>query len=477
MAQGGDVRKVWWLAVGTVGGVFLAALLPVAPAIGQPFVNWAQYLYSDSHSSDNQAATTVTPSNAAQLKSVWRFVPSAAPISGLGGFYSSPTVYNGVIYIGARNGYFYAINETTGAVIWKRFVGYVTHKTCGAEGFTSTATVAADPTTGDPTIYVYGATGYLYAMNTADGTDVWPPTVVAIPSTTKNDYYAWDSPLVFDGNIYVGISSQCDDPLVRGGLDEFSQATGTLENTFWTTPAGTRGASIWSSPATDGSAIYVTTGNGPTSSAGFSVIELNPALSQQLGIWAVPPAQRISDSDFGGSPGLWTATIDGTPTPMVGACNKNGYFYALQTADLSAGPVWSLKIADPYRSGPGECDAAPVYDGTNLYLGSSGTTINGTAYDGSVRAVKPATGAIIWQTGLTGSVVGTPTMDGAGVIAAATFGSSTGHNGVFLIDAATGKILKTLAYAKSDTFAQPVFADGYLIVASTGRALQAYAVG
>src|SRR5579875_2767906 len=89
------------------------------------------------------------------------------------GRWSSPTVYDGVIYIGARNGYFYAISETTGSVIWKRFIGYVTHKTCGAAGFTSTATVAADPGTGQPTVYVYGATGYLYAMSAASGADVW----------------------------------------------------------------------------------------------------------------------------------------------------------------------------------------------------------------------------------------------------------------------------------------------------------------
>jgi len=130
------------------------------------------------------------------------------------------------ISIGSKGGYFYALNETTGAVIWKRFIGIVPSLTCGRQGFTATATVAPDPATGKPTIYVYGATGYLYAMNAADGTDVWPPAAVAIPSTTVNDYYAWSSPLVTGGNIYVGISSQCDVPLVRGGLSEFSQASG-----------------------------------------------------------------------------------------------------------------------------------------------------------------------------------------------------------------------------------------------------------
>ncbi len=88
-------------------------------------------------------------------------------------------------------------------MIWSRFIGYVTKTTCGSEGFTSTATVAPDPTSGNPTVYVYGATGYLYAMDAATGADVWPPAAVAIPSSTANDYYAWSSPLVANGNIYA----------------------------------------------------------------------------------------------------------------------------------------------------------------------------------------------------------------------------------------------------------------------------------
>jgi outer membrane protein assembly factor BamB len=468
-----------WQWLGSVGltGAVLTGFLGAGTATGQTHVNWPQYLYSSGHSSDNHSAKSITPANASQLKLAWKFTPSAAQGSGLSGFLSSPTVYNSVVYIGARNGYFYAINESTGVVIWQRFIGYVTHKTCGAQGFTSTATVALDPTTGNPTIYVYGATGYLYAMNAADGTDVWPPAKVAIPSTTKNDYYAWSSPLVFGGNVYVGISSQCDRPLVRAGLDRFSQATGTLENTFWTTPSGTRGASIWSSPATDGSAVYVTTGNGPKSSKGLSIIKIGPLLARQRGIWTVPAAEQVSDSDFGGSPGIWTASIGGTPTEMVGACNKNGTFYALQASNMSAGPVWQLRIGNPSTNGPGQCDAAPIFDGSNLYLASNGTTINGTAYDGSVLKVNPATGAVAWQTGLTGTLIGTPGMDGTGLIAAASYGSTTNQNGVFLINASNGQILKTIPYAKSNTFGQPVFADNYLFIASANLGLRAYAAG
>jgi outer membrane protein assembly factor BamB len=449
-----------------VAALLATGLAGTGAAGGATFVNWPQYLYSPDHSSANAAAASITPANAASLTRVWRFSPATT------GFLSSPVVYNGVIYIGAKNGYFYALNETTGAIIWTRFTGVVPKLTCGRQGFTSTATVAPDPATGNPTIYVYGATGYLYAMNAADGTDVWPPAAVAIPSTTVNDYYAWSSPLVTGGNIYVGISSQCDVPLVRGGLSEFSQASGALENTFFTTPPASVGASIWSSAATDGQSIYVTTGNGDPDSLGFSVIQLGPSLSQE-GIWTVPQNQLGEDSDFGGSPGLWTAPLGGVSTPMVGACNKNGTFYAFTTAALSAGPVWTRKT-----SMGGECDAAPLWDGTHLFLAGVVTKIKGVKYEGSVRKVNPATGVIIWQTGLTGKIIGAPGMDGAGVIAASSYGSRGGQNALWLLNAATGQILKTIPYGSSSTFAQPVFADGYLFTASQGPlGLQAYTAG
>ena len=457
--------------VSVVAAAAMFVLVAVAPADAQPFANWTQYLFSAGHSSRNAAATAITPANAQKVTQAWKFVPPTAP-AGLAGFLSSPTVYNGVIYIGARNGNFYAIDENTGNVLWSRSIGYVTGKTCGKQGFTSTATVAPDPTSGNLTVYVYGATGYLYAMDAATGNDVWPPAAVAIPSTQVNDYYAWGSPLVFHHNIYVGISSQCDAPLVRAGLDSFSQATGAAQGTFWTTPAGTRGASIWSSPAGNQSAVYVTTGNGGKKSLGSSIIKVSPTLAE-MGSWQVPASQQVSDSDFGGSPTIWTATINGRATTLAGACNKNGTYYALRASNLGAGPVWQRKIGDPYGSGPGQCDGAAVSDGSHLYLPSNGTTINGKAYDGSVRKVNPATGAVIWQRGLTGPIIGTPGMDGGGVIAAGSYRSSTNKNGVFLINASNGKLLKTIASGKTSIFGQPVFADNYLLVA-TGFSLTAY---
>jgi outer membrane protein assembly factor BamB len=457
--------------VSVVAAAAMFVLVAVAPASAQTFANWTQYLFSAGHSSDNGAATAITPANAPTVAQAWKFKPPTAP-SGLAGFLSSPTVYNGVIYIGARDGNFYALDENTGNEIWHRSIGFVTGKTCGKQGFTSTATVAPDPTSGQPTVYVYGADGYLYAMDAATGNDVWPRAQVAIPSTHVNDYYAWSSPLAFHHNIYVGISSQCDAPLVRAGLASFSQATGAHQGTFWTTPAGTRGASIWSSPAGNQSAVYFTTGNGGKTSLGSSMIKISPSLAK-LGVWAVPKSQQVSDSDFGGSVTSWNATINGHATTMAGACNKNGMYYALRASNLAAGPVWQRKIGNAYLKGPGQCDGAAVYDGSHLYLPSNSTTINGKAYEGSVRKVNPATGAVLWQRGVTGPIIGTPGMDGAGVIAAGSYRSSVNKNGVFLINASNGQLLKTIASGSTSIFSQPVFADNYLLVA-TGVSLTAY---
>jgi polyvinyl alcohol dehydrogenase (cytochrome) len=183
-----------------------------------------------------------------------------------------------------------------------------------------------------------------------------------------------------------------------------------------------------------------------------------------------------TDDDFGGSPTVFTATLNGVSTPMVGACNKNGTYYAVKQSDMSL--VWSrqLSVAFPgdKGNGPGQCDAAATWDGHYLYEGTNSTTINGTSYLGSVRALNPSTGAIVWETGLPSQVIGSTTLNGSGVVAAPMMGSSTAE-GVALIDATTGAILR-IVNTGSQYFAQPVWADTHLILAGQKRSfgLQAW---
>jgi hypothetical protein len=73
--------------------------------------------------------------------------------------------------------------------------------------------------------------------------------------------------------------------------------------------------------------------------------------------------------------------------------------------------------------------------------------------------VDPATGTPIWQDGLTGLVIGSPSLDGGGVLAVQAY-SSTGT--LALIGAATGAVLATITTGAE--FGQPVFADNMLLV-------------
>jgi len=150
---------------------------------------------------------------------------------------------------------------------------------------------------------------------------------------------------------------------------------------------------------------------------------------------------------------------------MVGACNKNGEFYAFRQSDLHDGPVWQDNLGQQGTIGEDACFAAAVWTGSQLLLSGSGqTTIGGLTYDGSVRSVDPATGAVRWQTGLPAGVLGSPAEDGAGLIAVPGYASSTGTYGVFLIRASDGAVLGRLP-AQGVIFAQPVFANGDLLVA------------
>ena len=461
--------------------VVCAALAVVAaqaqPAGAATFINWTGYLGGAAHSSTSPA-TAITPANAANLKRVWGWRCAAPTIAGqpAAGFVASPSVYNGTIYIGCNTGIFYALNETTGALLWTQMLGYVTKHTCAARGISSTASIAIDPATTKPAVYVAGGDGNMYALDAATGTILWK-SVIDLPSATKNDYYDWSSPAVANGLVYIGIASQCDQPLVAGaGLKAYDLGTGALKQTYLTMPAGQLGGSIWSSPAADAAGnAFVTTGNAvkgaPLPGDSSSIVSLNATTLARTGGWRIPAAQQVEDNDWAASPVVFQATIGGTPTEMVTACNKNGFLYAFKAASITPGPVWSFQVGAGTGNGVLSCLGAVIWNGTNLFSPGNATTINGTAYNGSVRELNPATGAPIWQTGLPGIVLGSPALDAGGVVAAATYGPGT-TNGTYLLNASTGAILKLIGLGKQ--FAQPIFADNYLILATQGGGINVY---
>jgi hypothetical protein len=466
-------------------GLVILALLTVGQAGAQaaPNTDWPAYLNGFSHSSYNRPDDAITPDDAADLHPLWAFIVPRPTMEGqpTGGIQTTPVVAGGIVYVGAKTGMFYALAEATGTILWQQFLGFRPHLTCAAQGIISSATVVRDLATDRLVVYVAAPDGYLYALHADTGVILWK-SVIAVPSNTVSDYFNWSSPTVVGSKVYVGISSQCDHPLVRGGEIEFDRATGRVRNTYFDVPDGTIGGSIWSSAAglPDGS-VVVTTGNEPnTAQIGddYSVVRLDGKTLTKLDSWQIPTAQLTTDSDFGGSATPFTGAINGVPTPLVGACNKNGVYYTLAQANLAAGPVWTLKVGTPYPNDPnppGQCDAAAAYDGTSLFIGGNGTTIGGTAFVGSVRRVSPDTGVALWETGLPGEVIGSPTLNGAGLLAAPMMGSGPTSDGVAIVNAKTGALVTTLP-TSSAVFSQPVFANGKLFVAAGAKdGLVAYA--
>jgi outer membrane protein assembly factor BamB len=457
-------------------GLILSLLLPMSARAAGTGDSWPSYLLNTVHTSDNRSSQAITPANAGTLVQAWNWVPDPPTQPGQppADLLSSPTVAGGHIYIGADTGDFYALDEATGTVLWKQFIGYVTAKTCAARGFTSTATVAKDPLTGQTTIYVGAADGYLYALRATDGTVVWKSLVVD-PGIAQNEGYNWSSPTVAAGHVYMGMSSQCDEPLIQGGLKEFDQASGALLNTYFSVPEGSIGGSIWSTAAStrDGRFVFVTTGNSPTGAGdSYSIVRLDGTTLAKLDSWTVPFATG-TDFDFGASPVLFKATVGGVPTQMVAACNKNGFLYAWKAAALASGPVWSAQVSDRGQKNS-LCLPTSSSDGSHLFQGSTGSTISGVFYSGAIRAFDPATGALTWETGLSAGVLGPSSLNGAGVLAVPSWDPSGAPNQVWLVNAADGTILTTLSTGNDLEFAEPVFAGNLLLLGSLAHGLFAY---
>jgi outer membrane protein assembly factor BamB len=460
--------QLGWAAV--VVGLVVGGTAPALASSPTPALSasaWPAFLDGPAHSSYNPTQRTITPASAPGLVQQWNFVADEPTRPGQPGpgFVSSPTVADQAIFIGSSNGYFYKLDEATGAVLAKRFIGYQPELTCDAGGFSDTATVAKDPSSGQLMVYVGGPDGYLYAMYASNLAVKWR-SVIGRPSRKVNDYYQWSSPTVANGRIYIGRSSSCDKPQIRGGVYAYKQTTGSIFARFYSVPKGVVGGSVWSSVAAGKKYIYFGTGNyKPGVRRTYymsSVMELDPLTLRVVATFQVPKAQRVADDDFGASPTLFGQ--------LAGDCNKNGIFYALQRPSMRI--AWELRVANLAGPGDPQCVASAAYDGTSLYIAARNTTIDGTPYLGSIRRVSALTGKVIWQTPLPYGAFGTPTLDGAGVLAVGTYDFTNTADAVYLLNAVTGAILASIP--ADPTFAQSVFANGWLFTAS-GSGVTAWA--
>jgi outer membrane protein assembly factor BamB len=441
----------------TAGRASTAVSRPSARAVTT--ATMAMYLENFARNGHYGSDTRLPPSAISALQKGWK-TSLKSIIS------AQPVIYGGIIYIGAWDGYEYAVNASTGTILWKTYLSRTVtppSERCSpaAAGIASSAAVVR--VNGSLRVITGTGFGEVASLNASNGHIVWETRI-----DPKVGGFEWSSSAVYNGSVYVGVSSFGDCPLVEGKMMMLNAATGAIEHEYAIpVPKGCSGDGIWGSPSINPllHLVFATTGNANTatgkncySTFGNAFLAFSTSTVQLKGLWHIPKGSQFLNADFGAGPTLFFAKIGGKELPLLGAASKDGIFYALRQADIAAGPVWTARIAnsgDCPECGEGSISPA-AFDGTNLYVagGHTVTKIDGKQWNGSIRDLNPANGHVRWVDGLFDAMLAAVT-ETPGVVYVA-FGPE-----IQAINAKTGKVLfKYFDPVKNDLFYGPVTPDG-----------------
>ena len=401
-------KWIWMRYGGLVGMLSLLAsitLFTMPRAYAQRPTDWSTYQYNNDRTGFNKLETIITPESVGSLSPKW-VVTAGGSVS------TQPVTADGIVYWGSWDGYEHASNSSTGAEIWSANLGQTTNSNCypPTVGVASTATVAIKGKS-TLTVFVGGGNSTFYALDGTSGAVLWQ----AVLGNSSAGNFLWSSPVVFKGSVYIGMASFGDCPVVQGKMYQLNASNGSVQHVFNVVPDGCTGGGVWGSPAIDASGrMYFATGNpgscGAPTPYAQALIELNAKDLSYVASWQVPTSQAIGDGDFGSTPTIFNN--------LVGIVNKNGIYYAFQRNKIAAGPVWQTQIADPGASpeGGNGSISPSAWDGTNLYVAGGSTSMNGIACTGSLQALNPNTGAISWRQCFVGGPVLGPVAAVPGVV-------------------------------------------------------------
>jgi outer membrane protein assembly factor BamB len=378
-----------------------------------------------------RTATTVDPklmvSTASQLKLKFTFA-AGGPIA------SSVSIVGTTAYFGSWDGYEYAVSTATGALIWKQFLGTTSDPGCNPVNIG----VTSAPAIVNGVLYVGGGGPYWYALDPTTGNILWK--VYTGDNSQAGAHYNWSSPLIVGNYAYIGVASNCDNPLVQGQLLQVAISgaqQGQVINTYSFVPNGQVGGGVWTTPTYDATTntIFVSTGtlNDHTQTQSQAIVALNATTLQYLNSWQLPFAASVLDSDWGTTP---TLTTDAANDQLLSVANKNGVLYTFNRNNLSAGPVWQHQIAiggDCPTCGDGSIASGIFANGVLYYAG--GRNIQGsTGASGSITAFDPGTGNVLWSRQTEGAVIGSPAyVNGMiGLVQGSTFEVLNAANGQLL---------------------------------------------
>jgi polyvinyl alcohol dehydrogenase (cytochrome) len=400
------------------------------PAAGVPVQSDWTFAGQNAHNTRDAAAEHVIgPGNVARLTPRWVLTTT-------GNVAATPAVARGVVYVPDLGGTLWAVSAASGSVLWSAKVGsYVgaptdvsrtTPAVNGNEIVIGTGAASATPTA------PVGA--YLLGINASTGALLWRTKVDMDPYSMITG-----SPVIDNGVVYAGVSSDDElassaTPTFRGSVVALSAQTGHVLWQSYTAPPGYTGNAVWgSNPVVDHATglLYVATGNnytvppgvcttpagtGCTRPAASDYFDSVLALNLRTGAvtWALKTLTSDTwtatdplgpDYDFGSSPNLYTATVNGRQADLLGIGQKSGIYWALNPS--TGAVIWKTQVG---AGGPeGGIEWGSATDGTRIYAAISDyqhapytiTSASGqtsTVTGGSWSALDAATGKILWQT-------------------------------------------------------------------------------
>lgn len=178
-----------------------------------PVSSWSMWRADSAHSS----SAAEGPSN---LTLAWKFTTGGSVIS-------SPSVADGIVYVGSQDKNLYALGAWSGQLIWK---------------FATQNSIESSPAVANGRVYTGGDDGYVYCLDAYTGTLIWKTFVNGDLPYTYGSLVLKSSPAVYSGKIYLGS--------LDGFLYSLNADSGDVEWKFETE------GPILSSPAIAGGFVY-----------------------------------------------------------------------------------------------------------------------------------------------------------------------------------------------------------------------------
>jgi outer membrane protein assembly factor BamB len=456
--ENGDLRRLSWgllvvamVALSTDGSLHFTIHAPKSTPVASNGA-WTEYHYDDGHTG-------------------W--------VSGAldGEIYAEPLIYGGIVYVATLNNSVYALDQSTGGLVWRNFLG------SPQTGGWSCGNVSPQGILGTPVVDAAGGRIYVAAFFSDDTYHVIGLSLatgaVQLDTTLNLPNFDWTieqergALALHNGYVYVPFGGRFGDCGSYHGYVVGVPTSGSTTLAVYQTP--NTGIGIWAAggPVVDDTTgnVFATTGNGSCNSGvnqNDAVIRLSPTLALQdffmPNDWQTPMCSQ--DLDLGGAGPLLIGSS------LLFQAGKSGGGYLLNPNNLGGvdGQLYPTPKPQTYSQ------ANVCFSNTNdatfgsfayaepyIYLQCNGHGIVALNTNTSAPSFTPCTstscGSPNWSAGGT-ATFGPPIVAGGAVWAA------TSGGGLYAFNASTGAQMYHSAGFSVDHFATPAEAGGQVFVGS-----------